>query len=171
MTPAQRIHAVALMDLLHAHAGQILYPPEDQRNGVEAYDWTLTEAQLTTLLLNRHTLTFDCSDSSSWIYKAVGCHWHQGSPPGYTGTWLSLGLGRYSNGAGALKGAPCIYGIDTKPDGHHMALTHTPDPKGGNPLMSEHGTTGWAFTRHKDIVSRQSADNYPGYTFLDVSRL
>ncbi len=157
------------MDELHAHAGQILYPPQDQRNGVEAWDWTLTEQYVHTLLLNGHTLTFDCSDSSSWIYQKCGIWWLY--RPGYTGDWLARGLGRYTDGKIALAAAPVIFGIDTKPDGHHMGLVHTPDPKNGNPLISEHGAPGWAFTRLHDIVARQTAEGYPGYTFLNVSRL
>lgn len=165
-TPAQRAHAVAVMDMLHTHAGQMLYPPHDQRNGVEAYDWTLTEAQAHTLLLNGHTLTFDCSDSGSWIYKAAGIgRW---LAPGFTGTWLGLGLPRYTDGKIALKAAPVIFGPGT---GHHMGLVHTPDPKNGNPLVSEHGRAGWAFTRLNAIIARQTAEGYPGHTFLNVSRL
>lgn len=158
------------MDYLHAHAGQVLYPPHDQRTGQEAYDWALTEAQLTTLLLQGHTVEFDCSDSSSWIYKAAGL-WPASRGPGYTGTWLALGLSRYTNGKQARRAAPCIFGIDTEPTGHHMGLVHTPDPEHGNPLISEHGSPGWSFTRLQDIVARQTAEGYPGYTFLNVSRL
>ena len=169
-THAQRDHALKLMDQFHAHASQCLYPPQDQRTGQESQDWALTEAQLTTLLLNGHTVEFDCSDSSSWIYKAIGC-WPASRGQGYTGTWLSLGLTRYTNGKIAGLAAPCIYGINSEPTGHHMGLVHTPDPKGGNPLMSEHGTGGWAFTRHEDIIARQTAEGFPGATFLNVSRM
>ena len=170
MTSAQRKHARDLMDMFKAHAGQMLYPSGDQRNGLEAWDWTLSESYVHTLLLNGHQLEFDCSDSSSWIYKAVGA-WPLSRGPGYTGTWLDLGLTRYSEGKIAGLAAPCIYGIETKPTGHHMALVHTPDPHGGNPLMSEHGSGGWAFTKHLDIVDRQTSEDYPGSTFLNVSRL
>lgn len=158
------------MDLFHAHAAQMLYPPSDQRNGVEAYDWTLTEAQIQTLLLNGHTLEFDCSDSSSKIYELMGC-WPKSRGPGYTGTWLQLGLTRYTNGKIAGLAAPVIFGIDRKPDGHHMGLVQTPDPKHGNPIISEHGKTGWAYTSLQDIVARQTGEGYPGFTFLNVSRL
>lgn len=158
------------MDQFLAHAAQMLYPPQDQRNGVEAWDWTLTEGYVKTLLENRHDLTFDCSDSSSWIYKAIGC-WPISRGPGYTGTWLDLGLSRYTDGKIAQIAAPVIFGIKTKPTGHHMGLVHTPDPKEGNPLISEHGSGGWAFTRLLDIIARQTAEGYPGHTFLNVSRL
>lgn len=170
MTNAQRKHARDLMDMFNAHPSQMLYPPHDQRNGIEAYDWTLNEAQLTTLLLNGHTLELDCSDSSSLIYRLSGS-WPMSRGPGYTGTWLQLGLSRYVDGKIAGLAAPVIFGIDTKPDGHHMGLVHTPDPKDGNPLVSEHGSTGWAFTRLHDIIARQTREGYPGYTFLNVSRL
>lgn len=166
MTPAQRQHARALMEQFKAHAGQMLYPPGDQRNGVEAWDWTLTESYVHTLLLNGHTLTFDCSDSSSWIYSKIGAWWL--TRPGFTGDWLDRGLSRYEDGKLALTAAPAIYGPYP---GHHMALVHTPDPKHGNPLMSEHGTGGWAFTRHAAIIARQTAEGHPGATFLNVSRL
>lgn len=170
MTSMQREHARALMDQFMAHAGQMLYPPGDQRNGVEAYDWGLTEAQMHTLLLNKHQITFDCSDSASWIHCQSGT-WPKSRGPGYTGTWLDLGLPRYTDGKYALVAAPCIFGIDREPTGHHMGLVHTPDPKGGNPVISEHGSGGWAFTHLKDIVARQTREGYPGYTFLNVSRL
>jgi cell wall-associated NlpC family hydrolase len=170
MTSNQRKHAAALMDDFMTHASQILYPPSDQRNGLEAYDWGLTEAQLHTLLLNRHQVEFDCSDSSSWIYAQVGA-WPKSRGPGYTGTWLGLGLTRYKDGKIAQVAAPVIFGTDKKPDGHHMGLVHTPDPKHGNPIISEHGSAGWAFTHLKDVIARQTAEGYPGYTFLNVSRL
>jgi hypothetical protein len=158
------------MDQFHSHAALCLYPPGDQRNGQEAYDWSLSEAKLTTLLMQGHTVEFDCSDSSSWIYACVGA-WPRSRGPGYTGTWLSLGLPRYTEGKYAGLAAPCIFGIDTKPTGHHMGLVHTPDPKGGNPLISEHGSAGWRFTRLSDVIARQTAEGYPGHTFLNVSRV
>lgn len=169
-TTAQRTHAVALMDQFRAHAAQMLYPPHDQRTQQEAWDWNLTEAQMHTLLTNGHTIEFDCSDSASWIACQSG-FWPRSRGPGYTGTWLSLGLPRYTDGKQALRAAPCIYGIATESTGHHMALVRTPDLKNGNPLMSEHGSAGWSFTRHLDIVARQTAEGYPGYTFLNISRL
>lgn len=170
MTTAQRRHARDLMDLFKAHSAQMLYPPHDQRNGLEAYDWTLSEAQATTLLLNKHQLEFDCSDSSSWIYQAVGC-WPKSRGPGYTGTWLSLGLSHYKDGKTAGLAAPVIFGIERLATGHHMGLVHTPDPKHGNPVISEHGSAGWAFTPLHDVVARQTREGYPGFTFLNVSRL
>lgn len=157
------------MDQFRAHAAQCLYPPHDQRTQQETSDWHLTEAQMHTLLLQGHTVEFDCSDSSSWIYKACGL-WPASRGQGYTGTWLDLGLTRYTEGKYALQAAPCIFGIDTEPTGHHMGLVHTPDPK-GNPLISEHGSAGWAFTRLHDIVARQTGEGYPGYTFLSITRL
>lgn len=170
MTIAQRHHARDLMDMFKKYAPQLLYPPHDQRNGLEAWDWTLTEAQATTLLMQGHQLEFDCSDSSSWIYQATGC-WPKSRGPGYTGTWLSLGLTRYKDGKTAGLAAPVIFGIDREPTGHHMGLVHTPDPEHGNPLISEHGSAGWAFTPLADVIERQTAEHYPGYTFLNVSRL
>jgi hypothetical protein len=155
------------MEQFQAHAAQMLYPPEDQRNGVEAWDWTLTESYVHTLLLQGHTLTFDCSDSSSWIFKACGL-WPVSRGPGYTGTWIALGLPEYQDGKNALRAAPVIFGPGT---GHHMGLVHTPDPKNGNPLISEHGTGGWAFTRLAKIIERQTGEGYPGHRFLDISRL
>lgn len=170
MTTAQRRHARDLMDLFKKYAAQNLYPPHDQRTSLEAYDWTLTEAQLTTLFMQGHTVEFDCSDSSSWIYQAVGC-WPKSRGPGYTGTWLNLGLPRYQNGKVAGLAAPVIFGTDREPDGHHMGLVHTPDPKNGNPVISEHGSVGWKFTPLHDVIARQTGEGYPGFTFLNVSRL
>lgn len=170
MTTAQRTHARTLMDLLKLHAAQLAYPPGDNRTSRESYDWTLTEAQMTTLLMQGHVIEFDCSDSSSWIYEQVGA-WPRSRGPGYTGTWLELGLPRYTNGKIAGLAAPVFFGIDREPTGHHMGLVHTVDPKGGNPLISEHGRAGWAFTRLHDVIARQTAEGYPGYTFLNVSRL
>lgn len=160
------------MDEFMAHAGQLLYPPHDQRNGVEAWDWTLTEGYVHTLLLQGHDLEFDCSDSSSWIFDKVGA-WPRSlaTTPGYTGTWLDLKLSRYQDGKIAQIAAPVIFGIDRVSTGHHMGLVHTPDPKNGNPVISEHGRAGWAFTRLHDVIARQTSEGYPGYTFLNVSRL
>ena len=170
MTVAQRKHAKALIELFHSHASQCGYPPHDNRTALDNYDWHLTEAQMTTLLLNKHSIQFDCSETDSWIYKCVGA-WACGAPAGYTGTWLSMGLERYSDGARAGLAAPVIFGIETKPDGHHMGLVYKTDPKHGNPVIAEHGRPGFDLTPLHDVVTRQTAEGYPGYTFLNVSRL
>jgi len=158
------------MGSLHAHSNQFLYPPHDQRTQMEAEDWQLTEAQMVTLLLHGHLVEFDCSDLSSWVYKAIGC-WPRSRGPGYTGTWLSLGLPRYTDGKQAGLAAPCVFGIGHTPTGHHMGLVYETDHERGNPLIFEHGSPGIALTRLSDIVARQTAEGYPGYTFLNVSRL
>ena len=166
MTPAQREHAKHLCDLLYGHRGQLAYPPGDRRSGWDSYDWGLSEAQLTTLLMHGHGVQWDCSEMASWVYKCVGA-WPAVRGPGYTGTWLQLGLQRYHDGKGAGLAAPVVFGIDLVPTGEHMGLVYAPDFKHGDPLIAQHGRPGFDL-----LPLSQTAAAFRGsYTFLNVSRM
>jgi hypothetical protein len=157
------------MDWLHAHGTQVLYPPGDQRSNRDSYSWGLTEQAAEHLLAGGGTMQFDCSETCPWVLRCAGM-WHL-SAPGYTGSHLEL-LPHYSDGKQVLAGGLAVYGIATKPTGHHEAICHTPDPKHGNPLMLEHGSNRLvALTRHLDIVARQTSEGYPGSTFLSIQHL
>jgi hypothetical protein len=155
------------MELCHAHSQQFLYPPHDQRTQLEAQDWHLSETQFDTLLTAGHLVEYDCSDLASYLMRLVGV-WPTSRGPGYTGTWLDLGLPRYTDGKQALIAAPVIFGAYP---GHHMGLVFKPDAVKGNPLIFEHGSPGIALTPLESVVARQTGEGHPGYTFLNVSRM
>lgn len=157
------------MDFLHAHGGQVLYPPGDQRSNRDTYSWGLTEQAAEHLLAGGGVMQFDCSETCPWVLKCAGL-WHV-AQPGYTGSHLQL-LPHYEDGSLARAGALAIYGVTTEPTGHHEAICYRPDPTHGNPLMLEHGSDRIvALTRHLDIVKRQTAEGYPGSVFLSIAHL
>ena len=166
MTAAQRQHALALMQMLKRYAGLFGYPPGDRRQQLDAYDWGLSEARLETLFMQGHRAELDCSATASWIYACAGA-WPRSRGPGYTGTWLALGLKRYTDGRAAGLAAPVVFGLDREPTGEHMGLVWQPDPHGGDPLVGQHGRPGF------DVLSlSETAAGFRGsYTFLNVSRL
>lgn len=164
-TLAQRQHGVAILDLFHAHAAQILYPPGDVRTAQEAADWQLTETKLDALLRGGGTVEFDCSDFSAYVLKLMGC-WPWGSP-GYTGFDLAQTsrMPHYTNPRDAEQMALCVWG---EYPGHHMAPVHTPDPKGGNPLFYSHGEPGIQVVTLAEETARQGGRPY---VFLSVAHL
>jgi hypothetical protein len=168
-TTAQRAHIGALLDMFSAHAAQLGYPPGDRRTAEDAMDWTLTEAQMLTLLKNGHSIQFDCSETDSWIFRCVGL-WPYKTSAGFTGTWLQWLLNRYTNPKIAALGAPVIFGIDQEPEGHHMALVRHPDPKHGNPVLGSHGEPGWDEITFEDELGRQQRLGFTGWTFLNITR-
>lgn len=167
-TAAQRQHVKALCDNFHAHAGQLLYPPQDHRQRQDATDWALSEHQLLTLLQNRATVMFDCSETAAWWFKCAGL-WPFGSSPGFTGTWFDwLGKYAYTNAKQALVAAPVIFG---RYPGHHMGVVYEPDPKHGDPLIDGHGRPGYDRRRLSDLTAEQSSMGHPGVTFLSIAHL
>jgi hypothetical protein len=164
---AQRQHVKKLCDLFHAHAGQLLYPPDDNRQALDGFDWNLTEAELTTKLQTGKQIEFDCSETTAWWYKCAGL-WPF-TNPGYTGTWVDwLGKYRYTNARAAGLAAPVIFGPGT---GHHMGVVWKPDPKGGNPLIAGHGRPGFDIRTLNDLAAEQSAMGHPGVAFYSIAHL
>lgn len=164
-TSAQRAHLHALIGYLHAHAGQLDYPPGDQRTSRDAVSWSLTEQQAEHVLNGGGRMQMDCSEMGSWLLKAVGC-WHVPAP-GYTGSHLDL-LPHYTNARQALTGALVVFGHGT---GHHEAMVYEPDPTHGNPLLGSHGRPGFDLRTLADLAASQAAAGYPGITFLSIAHL
>lgn len=160
-TAAQRAHCVAVMDYMHAHASQLDYPPGDQRTDRDAVSWALTEQQLHHVLDGGGRWQGDCSEFGSYCLKLCGL-WRWG--PGYTGAHLELLPVHYTDGKLAYPGALVIFGPGT---GHHEAVVHTADPKGGDPLCASHGRPGLDMLR----VSQIAAGQPPGVTYLSIAHL
>lgn len=171
-TAAQRAHAVAVMDMLHAHQSLVRYPPGDQRSNRDTVSWALTEQQAENLFKTGGTMQFDCSEAAPWCLKCAGL-WPFTSP-GYTGSHLAMPqqLPHYTDPRDAYAGALVVFGIDTDPTGHHEGIVHTPDHKDGNPLVFEHGTDRLCdIIPLADIVARQTSEGYPGYVLLSIAHL
>lgn len=161
-TLAQRNHAVAVMDYMHTHAGQLAYPPGDQRTTRDGISWHLTEQQLHHVLNGGGTWQGDCSEYSSFVLKCAGL-WHWGSP-GYTGSHLVLLPHHYTDGKLAGPGALVVFGGGT---GHHEAIVHTADTDHGDPLCSSHGRPGLQLLRVSEIAAGQP----PGVRYLSIAHL
>ncbi len=162
-TKAQRQHGYRIMKMLLAHEPQIHYPWHDIRTDADAHTWQLSEQGLTLLLERGGGIQFDCSQSTSQIWRYMGLHLpYQG--PGYTGSMLAT-MRHYTNPKIAQIGAACVYGPGT---GHHVSLVYKPDPKGGNPLMFSHGReAGPVLIRLEDQKRQQPAPA----TFLSIAHL
>jgi hypothetical protein len=170
MTTAQRGHARAVMDYMQGKRSQLDYPPGDQRTGRDAYSFGLSETGMHSLLGKGGRAQFDCSEYCPWVLKCAGA-WRFGSP-GATSVHLAWWAARrwkvYADAKLAGVAALVIFGGD---GGHHEAIVHTPDPSGGNPLLSSHGHPGLDLIRLHDEADRQVELGYPGVRFLSVARL
>lgn len=165
-TRLQREHGRALLDFLHTHAAQLRYPPGDIRTSADSVAWHLTEQQAEHTLTHGGYMQLDCSEFCSWILKSVGC-WHWSSP-GYTGSHLASIRPEYANPKDAGILALGVFGGGT---GHHEAIVHTPDPKGGDPLLASHGRPGFDLVRLSALAASQAAEGHPGVRFLSVAHL
>ena len=162
-TVAQRQHVKHLCDVFKAHAGDLLYPPHDWRTRQDATDWHLNEGQLVSLLEHGQTISFDCSETVSWMFKCVGL-WPFGYA-GYTGTWIDwLGKHAYTDARQAETAVPVIFGEGT---GHHMGVVYRPDPVKGNPLIAGHGRPGFDIAPLSQVAAFQPA----GIRFLSIAGL
>jgi hypothetical protein len=165
-TTAQRVHLAAVMDFMHEHAGQLDYPPGDQRSWRDSSSWAMTEQTAEHVLNGGGRWQGDCSEYCSWLLKCAGLwHWSQ---PGYTGSHLQLLTQHYTNPKVALVGALVIFGGGT---GHHEAIVRHPDAKLGNPVLSSHGHPGLDLITLHDEEARQTALGYPGIRFLSIAHL
>ena len=160
-TTAQRNHLAALMDYMHLHSKQLLYPPGDQRTARDGQSWGWNEQTLDHVLAGGGYWQGDCSEYGSYLLKLAGL-WHWSSP-GYTGSHLEL-LPHYSDGRDALVGALVVFGPGT---GHHEAMVMHPDPKNGNPVCSSHGHAGLDIATVQEIARFQP----PGVTYLSIAHL
>jgi len=164
-TKAQRHHALEVMDFMHAHAAQLLYPPGDQRTNRDTVSWNLNEQQLEHVLKSGGKWQGDCSEFGSYVLKLAGL-WHW-STPGYTGSHLQLLPDHYTNGKKAGIGALVVCGLATSATGRHEMVVHTPDPVHGDPLVASHGRPGFDLLR----VSQIAVGELAGHVYLSIAHL
>lgn len=151
---------------MHAHAGQLDYPPGDRRDDRDSTSWHLTEQHAELILNHAGRMQLDCSEMGAWWLKCAGL-WRW-TTPGYTGSHLTLLPSHYTDGRIARIGALVIFGPGT---GHHEAMVHTPDPQHGNPLLASHGRPGFDLVHLADLEASQTRDGYPGVRFLSIAHL
>ena len=164
-TAAQRQHVLSVLDFFHRHAGQLLYPPGDQRTWRDSQSWNLSEQACEHLLAAGGYWQGDCSEFGSYVLKCAGLwHWSQ---PGYTGSHLQL-LPHYADAREAYVGALVVFGPGT---GHHEAIVHTPDHRNGNPLLASHGRPGFDLVKLRDLEAEQTASGFPGVRLLSIAHL
>ena len=150
------------MDYMHRHAGQLDYPPGDQRTWRDSSSWQMSEQTLHHVLDGGGRWQGDCSEFGSYVLKLAGLWpWNQ---PGYTGSHLELLSPHYTDGKQAFPGALVIFGGGT---GHHEAIVHTADPAKGDPLCASHGRPGFDLLR----VSQIAVGQPPGITYLSIAHL
>lgn len=164
-TAAQRQHVAAVLTMLQAHAGQLDYPPGDQRTSRDAISWGLSEQQCEHVLKAGGRVQWDCSEFCPWVLKCAGL-WHL-SQPGATGSHLGL-LPHYDDPRDAFIGALVVFGPGS---GHHEAIVWKPDAKNGNPILASHGHAGFDRITLHDLAARQAASGYPGVTLLSIAHL
>lgn len=164
-TPAQRQHVLHVLDYFHAHAGHLLYPPEDIRQPLDNECWAWSEQTLDHVMNGGGYWQGDCSEHATFVWKCAGL-WRWRSP-GYTGSILEL-LPTYTNAKAAGVGAGVVFGGGT---GHHIAVVHTPDPRHGNPLLDSHGRPGYDRVRLSDLAAEQASMGHPGVRFCSIQHL
>ena len=166
-TQAERdkIHAIA--ELLISHAALLDYPYRDVRGAADLATWKLSLAQAEQHLKAGHHLCFDCSQSTTQIFRWAGVKDPNGLDyhhAGYTGTMLAH-LPHYTDPKRARVGALIVFGPGT---GDHVAMVIHPDPEHGDPELFSHGA---AHTAGPIKLSVERTYHRPPVTFLDVSGL
>jgi hypothetical protein len=164
-THAQREHVVHFLNFCRAHSSGLLYPPGDQRTARDGISWHLSEQHMEHVLEAGGKWQGDCSEFGSYALKCAGLwHWSQ---PGWTGSHLELLPDHYTDGKRARPGALVIFGLAHNPNGVHEAVVHTADPKGGDPIVGNHGKPGYDQLR----VSAFSGPEFAGHVYLNISHL
>ncbi len=131
-TQANRNRARTLAILLDEHAKQLDYA--EVRPMSTAH---LTEAQLDSTLKSGKSLTMDCSESVTLIFRLAGMHDPNGlgyNGQGYTGTMLDH-LAHFTNWTKVHEGTLIVFGAGT--GSHVVMVTH---PNGENPNVFSHGS-------------------------------
>ena len=164
-TERQRHHIVDLLDFCHAHAGQLAYPKDDIRTGMDAASWAMTEQQFEHHILRGGFWQGDCSEFGSFVLKCAGL-WHS-TAPGFTGSHLSSLPVHYTDGRIARPGALVVFGLAHDPNGVHEAVVWEADPQGGDPVVASHGRPGFDKLR----VSQFSGPEFAGHVYLNISHL
>lgn len=163
MTTAQRKAALALMDYLVVHRGQVHYPFQDKR--VETVGSIKSWTDIHERVTRPGGWTVDCSQMCEAILRAVGCYLPFTN--GFTGSFLEHPsvLPHYFDGRNAYPGAVVVFGPGT---GHHMAMVHTRDATHGNPLLFSHGQESDPRLIH--LALEQAGQPHPA-TFCSVAKI
>lgn len=165
MTTAQRIHAVAVMDFMYAHAAHLLYPHNDVRTTLDNECWHWSEQTMEHVLNAGGYWQGDCSEFCPFVLKCAGA-W-KWTTPGATASHVTM-FPTYEDARQAYPGALVVFGAG---GGHHEAIVHTADHRGGNPLLASHGRPGFDLVRLKTLAASQAASGHPGVQFLSVAHL
>jgi hypothetical protein len=165
MTAQDRIRLFELASFLIAHRPQLDYPRDDVRGPLDAATWKITtEAGMRRAINAGKTLCFDCSQSTTQLYRWAGLSDPNGldySHCGYTGTMLAH-LKHYAKPALAKRGALVVFGPGT---GEHVAMVLDP---GDDPLLFSHGA---AHVSGPIRLSVERTYHHRPVTFLNVSGL
>lgn len=131
-SPTQRRHLVRLAQELNTYANQVDYA--EVRPMSTRY---LTQSQLTQRLKAGYTITTDCSETVTLMFRLAGLRDPNGlqyDGEGYTGDMLTH-LDHFDNWAEVHAGTLIVFG--KFPGTHVVMVTH---PDGDNPIVYSHGS-------------------------------
>ncbi len=168
MNHAERHRIRSIAEVLIAHATQLDYPRNDVRGQRDADTWALSWEEAEDRLRRGGRLQFDCSQSTTQIFKWAGVHDPNGLDyryPGYTGTMLHHLRDHYTDAQRADVGALVVFGPGT---GEHVALVIDADHRHGDPKLFSHGAQ---FTAGPIKLSVERAYHHRPVTFLNVAGL
>lgn len=131
-TATERRHLVRLAQLLNRYAEQVLYAEVRPMSTAR-----LTETQLRCRLENKGTITTDCSETVTLMFRLAGLKDPNGlgyDGEGYTGTMLEH-LTHFDQWGEVHAGTLIVFG--KYPGTHVVMVTH---PDGQNPIVYSHGS-------------------------------
>jgi len=168
VTHAERHRIQEIATFLIKHAHQLDYPRNDVRGERDAETWRLTWEEAKDLLERGGRLQFDCSQSSTQIFR-----WAKVGDPngldykhaGYTGTMLAHLRDHYTDPRRADVGALVVFGPGT---GEHVAVVIARDHRHGDPALFSHGAQ---YTAGPIRLSVERLYHHRPVTFLSVAGL
>ena len=131
-TPTQRRHLARLAEYLNHKAEQVLYAEVRPMSTTH-----LTESQLHDRLDSGRTITTDCSETVTLMFRLAGLRDPNGlryDGEGYTGTMLAH-LEHFTRWDEVHAGTLIVFGH--YPGTHVVMVTH---PDGDNPIIYSHGS-------------------------------
>jgi hypothetical protein len=167
MTHADRQRIKAILLMLIRHHDQLEYPRNDVRGAADAATWKLSLTEAEAKLKRGGHLCFDCSQSSTEVFRWAKVKDPNGlvyRTPGWTGSMLHH-LPHYGDPKRADTGALVVFG---PADGDHVAVVYEPDHEHGDPLLFSHGAT---HTAGPIRLSVERGYHRPPVTFLSVAGL
>jgi hypothetical protein len=132
VTQTQRNHLVRLADLLNQHAALVKYAEVRPMSTAR-----LTETQLRCRFASGQTITCDCSEAVTLMFRLAGLKDPNGlgyDGEGYTGTMLRH-LPHFSDWTEVHEGTLIVFGDYP---GNHVVMVVKPN--GENPMVYSHGS-------------------------------